>query len=240
MSKAHILLVEDDKNLAFILQDYLEMSGYKVDHKSNGSEGINFFRKAEKNIDICILDIMMPLKDGFTLAEEIRRLNENVPIIFLSAKNMKEDKVKGFKVGADDYITKPFSTELLVLKIEAILKRSKKIKETEDISEESYMLGTIKFDVRNQVLISEKGKRSLTKKEAAVLHLLCKNQNKLLKREVALKKIWGEDDYFMGRSMDVYITKLRKYLKNDQSVKIINVHGTGFMLELQNNEDKHE
>jgi DNA-binding response OmpR family regulator len=174
---------------------------------------------------------MMPLKDGFTLAEEIRVINELVPIIFLTAKAMKEDKIKGFKAGGDDYITKPFSTEELSLRIEAILRRTRHSL-LDGEQETVYELGSYTFDYSNQILKGPSGEKRLTKKEAEVLRLLCINMNKILRREIALKMIWGEDDYFMGRSMDVYITKLRKFLSDDPKVNITNIHRTGFMLEV--------
>ena len=228
-SKATILLVEDDNNLAFVLTDYLSMSGYKVEHAENGVAGLELFKNGK--FDICILDVMMPLKDGFTLAEEIRVINEVVPVIFLTAKTMKEDKIKGFKMGGDDYITKPFSTEELSLRIEAILRRTR-YSLLDGEQESVYKIGKYSFDYSNQVLDGPSGGKRLTKKEAEVLRLLCINMNKILRREIALKMIWGEDDYFMGRSMDVYITKLRKFLSDDPNVSITNIHRTGFMLEV--------
>ena len=230
-SKANILLVEDDKNLAFILTDFLTMSGYSVQHAEDGVAGLELFKNGK--FDICILDIMMPLKDGFTLAEDIRIINEVVPIIFLTAKTMKEDKIKGFKTGGDDYITKPFSTEELSLRIEAILKRTR-LSLLNGEKETVYDIGIFTFDYSNQLLKSPSAEQRLTKKEAEVLRLLCINKNKILRREIALKMIWGEDDYFMGRSMDVYITKLRKFLSEDTRVSITNIHRTGFMLEVSN------
>jgi two-component system, OmpR family, response regulator len=228
--KGNILLVEDDSNLGFVLKDYLEMLNYNVDLRKNGEEGLYAFKA--KVFDICILDIMMPLKDGFTLAAEIRELNEDVPIIFLTAKEMKEDRIRGFKVGADDYITKPFSTEELSLRIEAILKRSRKIKEQAGQVTE-FTIGKYLFQYSNHQLMLEGKIITLTNKEAELLRMLCDRPGQVLRRETALKKIWGEDDYFMGRSMDVYITKLRKYLKDDPSITITNVHGMGFKLELK-------
>ncbi|MFC2112471.1 response regulator transcription factor [Bacteroidota bacterium] len=229
-SKANILLVEDDKNLAFVLTDYLTMSGYGVQHAEDGVAGLELFKNGK--FDICILDVMMPLKDGFTLAEEIRVMNEVVPIMFLTAKTMKEDKIKGFKMGGDDYITKPFSTEELSLRIEAILRRTR-YSLLDGEQESIYTLGKYTFDYSNQILKGPVEEKRLTKKEAEVLRLLCINMNKILRREIALKMIWGEDDYFMGRSMDVYITKLRKFLVDDPNVNITNIHRTGFMLEVK-------
>jgi two-component system, OmpR family, response regulator len=226
-TKASILLVEDDKNLGFVIKDSLELAGYAVNLQENGETGAEAFHHG--TFDLCILDIMMPLKDGFTLAEEIRKIDNLTPIIFLSARSMDVDKIRGFKTGADDYITKPFSIEELKLRMEAILKRtsmSMLIHEKNSIFE----LGKFSFDYENQILKSSTGERKLTRKESELLRLLCMNKNRLLRRELALKSIWGEDDYFMGRSMDVYITKLRKFLAEDEKVTILNVHRTGFKL----------
>ena len=229
-NKGSILLVEDDKNLGFVLTDFLNMSGYNVEHAEDGVAGFEMFKNGK--FDLCILDVMMPLKDGFTLATEIREMNENVPLIFLTAKTLKEDKIQGFRIGADDYISKPFSTEELSLRIEAILRRTRmSIMNSEQPTR--YDIGKYQFDYSNQLLTGPETERRLTKKEAEVLRLLCINKNKILRREIALKMIWGEDDYFMGRSMDVYITKLRKFLANDPEVHITNIHRTGFMLEIK-------
>ena len=224
------MLVEDDENLGFVLTDFLGISGYQVEHATDGVAGFVSFQNGK--FDLCLLDVMMPFKDGFSLAQEIRKLDENIPIIFLTAKVMKEDKIRGFKIGADDYITKPFSTEELSLRIEAVLRRTRQslISSGQDAV---YEIGSFTFDYGNQLLKKDKEERRLTKKEAEVLRLLCINKNKILRREVALKIIWGEDDYFMGRSMDVYITKLRKFLQDDPTVKITNIHRTGFMLEIK-------
>jgi DNA-binding response OmpR family regulator len=229
-SKGNILLVEDDKNLGVVLTDFLGMSGYQVEHAENGVTGLEVFRNGK--FDLCILDVMMPLKDGFTLAKEIRDLDENIPVIFLTAKTFKEDKIHGFKIGADDYITKPFSTEELSLRIEVILKRTRMSMLSND-QPVIFKVGAYSFDYSNQMLTGPDTERRLTKKEAEVLRLLCINKNKILRREIALRMIWGEDDYFMGRSMDVYITKLRKLLAHDPRVNITNIHRTGFMLEVK-------
>lgn len=229
MRKPTILLVEDDPNLSLVLKDYLEMINYNIILGKDGREGIKAFR--EESIDLCILDIMLPFKDGFTLAGEIRALNEAVPIIFLTAKSLKEDRIKGFRAGCDDYITKPFSTEELDLRIQAILKRCMAQKAQEVKPEETYKIGKYTFDHRNMVLRLGKKEKTLTRKENALLKLLCENKNRLLTREAALKSVWGDDDYFIGRSMDVFIAKLRKYLNEDPSIAITNVHGTGFKLE---------
>ncbi len=227
-----ILLVEDDPNLSMVLQDYLEMLDYEIFHAADGVEGLRAFKT--RRFDMCILDVMMPKKDGFSLAEEIRRTNTQVPIIFLTAKSLKEDRIKGFQSGADDYITKPFSTEELSLRIKAILKRTQvdlldQIEQNEDI----YQLGKYVFDNKNMLLKIGKVEKSLTKKEASLLKLLCLHKNRLLPRDVALTTIWGDNDYFIGRSMDVFIAKLRKYLKDDPDIAITNVHGTGFRLEIK-------
>lgn len=230
-NKIKILFVEDDPNLSMVLKDYLEMIGYKVFHASDGEKGLQLF--AARSYDLIILDVMMPKKDGFTLANEIRQKNQSVPIIFLTAKLLKEDRIKGFTFGCDDYITKPFSTEELSLRIQAILKRCalvklSKIKPSSDV----FKIGKFKFDSQNQTLIGNRGERKLTRKESALLKMLCLSENNILPREIALESIWGDNDYFISRSMDVFIAKLRKYLSSDPSVNIINVHGIGFKLEV--------
>lgn len=227
--KAKILLVEDDTNLGFVLSDFLGMNNYDIVLARDGQEGYDKFLNG--NFDLCILDVMLPVKDGFTLSEDIRKQNADIPIIFLTAKTMEKDKVRGFKSGADDYITKPFSTEELSLRVEAILKRSKYSILKNEVPT-IFEIGEFKFDYTNFVLKSPSGERRLTRKEAEVLRLLCINKNQIVKREVALKNIWGDDDYFMGRSMDVYITKLRKFLKEDEKVSIVNIPRTGFKLEV--------
>ena len=228
-----ILFVEDDANLSMILQDYLEMIGYAVNRARDGEEGLKFFLAG--TYDLLILDVMMPKKDGFSLAEDIRAQNQKVPIIFLTAKSLKEDRIKGFNYGCDDYITKPFSTEELSLRIKAILKRCA-ISGTNDQQDDavSFTIGKFEFNSENMVLqCGEDDIRNLTRKEAGLLKLLCLNKNNLLPREVALETIWGDNDYFIGRSMDVFIAKLRKYLKADPNVRITNVHGIGFKLEVK-------
>ena len=226
-----ILYVEDDANLSMILKDYLEMIGYVVDHASDGEVGLSLFKGILYHL--IILDIMMPKKDGFTLANEIRELNSHVPIIFLTAKNLKEDRVKGFKVGCDDFITKPFSTEELSLRVAAILRRCYTTSNAMNMGNDGLMhIGKFIFDNANLELSINDNKRTLTRKESGLLRLLCENKNNLLLREVAMQTIWGETDYFIGRSMDVFIAKLRKYLKPDPNVKISNVHGIGFKLEI--------
>jgi DNA-binding response OmpR family regulator len=233
-TNARILIVEDDPNLSMILQDYLEMVGYQVEHASDGEMGLESFTKNQ--FDLLILDIMMPKKDGFSLAEDIRKQNATIPIIFLTAKNMKEDRIRGFQTGCDDYVTKPFSTEELNLRIKAILKRCAVLQDSVETEhgEELFEFGKFRFDASNMMLVSDEGERRLTRKETSLLRLLCLNMNNLLPRDVALETIWGENDYFIGRSMDVFITKLRKYLKSDPDVRITNVHGIGFKLEVGN------
>jgi DNA-binding response OmpR family regulator len=229
-SKGEILLVEDDKNLGIVIRDFLEISGYQVILREDGKAGLNEFRNG--TYDLVLLDIMLPMLDGFTVAEEIRKIDCDTPIIFLTAKAMKEDKLKGFKIGGDDYITKPFSTEELKLRINAVLRRSRRNPEHKNAV---YTIGRYTFDYSNHILSLAQEDRQLTKREAELLRLLCQNMNNVLRRDLALKTIWGEDDYFMGRSMDVYITKLRKMLGGDPSVSIVNIHNTGFRLEVRAN-----
>lgn len=231
--KPNILLVEDDPNLSLVLQDYLEMMNYDITLCRNGKEGLQTFKTGAFNL--CILDIMMPIMDGFTLAEEIKKLDDSIPIVFLTAKSLKEDRIKGFRLGCDDYIMKPFSTEELSLRIQAILKRcmAQSANETAKEEEPIYMIGKYIFDHKNMILRLDNSERVLTRKENALLKLLYENRNQLLPRDVALKSVWGNDDYFIGRSMDVFIAKLRKYLKDDPSIYITNVHGTGFKLEVK-------
>lgn len=229
--QASILLVEDDPNLCMLLQDYLELMHYHIRVAPDGQQGYDRFLEEEP--DICILDVMMPKLDGFSLATMIRKVNQQVPIIFLTAKSLKEDRLKGFHQGCDDYITKPFSTEELNLRIKAILRRCARIPLTENRNDEVFRIGVFVFDATNMTLQSLNTKVSLTQKEANLLKLLCLNMNKLLTRDHALKTVWGDNDYFFGRSMDVFITRLRKYLKDDPNVSIQNVHGTGFKLEVK-------
>ncbi len=228
--KNKILLVEDDPNLSMVLQDYLEMLDYETKLCRDGEEGLKAFKR--HRFDLCVLDVMMPKKDGFSLAEDIRAINQNIPIIFLTAKSLKEDRIKGFQVGCDDYITKPFSTEELSLRIKAILKRCQIIQAEDNGIASVFKIGIFTFDSKNMMLTAPDLEQSLTRKEAGLLKLLCQHKNKLLSREYALKMIWGENDYFIGRSMDVFIAKLRKYLKADPKISITNVHGTGFKLEI--------
>ena len=229
MEKHHtrLLLAEDDRNLGNILKNYLDAKGYATTLCVNGQEATEAFSR--KEFDICILDIMMPVKDGFAVAADIRAVNRRVPILFLTAKALQEDKLKGFEIGADDYITKPFSMEELLLRMQAILRRtdeSLKPAGTENI----YTIGNYTFDYNRQTLMITGIEQKLTSKEAGLLKLLCTHANNVLDRHTALKEIWNADSYFNARSMDVYIVKLRKYLKDDPHVELINVHGVGFKL----------
>ncbi len=228
---AKILLVEDDPNLSEVIKDYLEMEGYDIVSAFDGDEGLMVFYR--HIFDLCLIDVMMPKKDGFQLVEEMRQLNKDVPVIFITAKSMKEDRIKGFRIGCDDYLCKPFSTEELSLRVQAVLKRCQiKISEKGAVDKDQFELGNFVFDYSNMTLKSDQSVQNLTRKEADLLRLLVVNKNQLLKRETALKLVWGDDDYFIGRSMDVFITKLRKYLKEDPRITITNVHGTGFKLEI--------
>ena len=225
-TKAKILLCEDDTNLGNVLKNYLELNDYDVTLERDGRLGLAAFQR--EKFDICLLDVMMPHMDGFTLAEEIRDIDPDVPLFFLSAKTMKEDIIQGYKLGADDYITKPFDTEVLMLKIKAILKRNEEMnKEAEN---KEYHLGSYHFNPKLRELSHNGKMQTLSPKENELLKMLCEHMNDLLPREQALKKIWGSDTYFNGRSMDVYIAKLRKYLKDDSKIEIVNIHGNGFRL----------
>lgn len=224
-TKAKLLLAEDDENLGLLLKEYLIAKGYETDLFGDGELAYEGFKKSQYSL--CILDIMMPKKDGMTLARDIRLMNSEVPIIFLTAKNLKEDVLAGFKMGADDYITKPFSMEELIFRIEAILRRTSDSKGGE---QSTYQLGKYTFDHRKQTLVTDDETVKLTTKESELLRLLCNNANDVLERNFALKTIWIDDNYFNARSMDVYITKLRKHLKDEPNVEIINVHGKGYKL----------
>lgn len=231
--KTRILLCEDDVNLGTLLRDYLRVKDYDVDLMVDGEAGYKAFVKTQ--YDICVFDVMMPIKDGFTLAQEIRQINQEVPIIFLTAKTLKEDILEGFKIGADDYITKPFSMEELLLRIEAILRRSSKGKKGKE--ETIFKMGRFIFDTQKQILSIDGEETKLTTKETELLALLCTHANDVLERNHALRTIWDEDNYFNARSMDVYITKLRKILKADPTVEIINVHGKGYKIIFDNTQD---
>lgn len=227
MEKIKVLLVEDDSNLGNLLKEYLEAKGFSTVLAVNGKQGYDLFSKDKFNI--CILDVMMPIKDGYTLAKEIRAIDAAVPIVFLTAKSMKEDAIEGFKVGADDYINKPFSMEELLLRIKAIIRRTEN-KNVKNSDQTLFKIGSYNFDYSHQTLTLNDVSQKLTTKEADLLRLLCLNANDVLDRNFALKSIWKDDNYFNGRSMDVYIAKLRKYLKEDSKVELINVHGKGFKL----------
>ena len=223
--KTRILLCEDEENIGMLLREYLQAKGYYAELCPDGDAGYKAFLKGK--FDICVLDVMMPIKDGFTLAQEIRAVDADVPIIFLTQKNMNEDILEGFKIGADDYITKSFSMEVLVARIETILRRvrGKKYKENA-----MYKIGRFQFDTQKQVLTIDDVQTKLTTKESELLGLLCAHRNEILQRDYALKTVWSDDNYFNARSMDVYITKLRKHLKADDSIEIINIHGKGYKL----------
>ncbi len=224
--KAKILLAEDDENLGMLLKEYLNVKGYEISLFQNGEKAFAGFQKTKYHL--CILDVMMPVKDGITLAREIRQLDTHVPILFLSAKSMKEDVLEGFSAGADDYMTKPFSIEELLFRIEAILRRTNG--DTVGMNQDTFNIGTYVFNSTKQVLIYADSEQKLTAKESELLRQLCINRNAVLDRNFALKTIWNDDSYFNARSMDVYITKLRKFLKNDPNIQIINVRGKGFKL----------
>lgn len=225
-TKVKILLAEDDQNLGLLLKEYLIAKGYETDLFPDGETAYHGFMRNQYNL--CLLDVMMPKKDGFSLAKDIRLINNDIPIIFLTAKNLKEDVIEGFKIGADDYMTKPFSMEELIFRIEAILRRISNENQANDQS--VFQIGEYNFDSRKQLLIHGDEEVKLTTKESDLLRLLATNTNKVLERNYALKAIWIDDNYFNARSMDVYITKLRKHLKNDPTVEIINVHGKGYKL----------
>lgn len=228
MSKVKLLLVEDDINLGTILREYLAVKEFDVVHSFNGEEGFRAFK--EGRFDICILDVMMPKMDGFSLARQIRKIDNIVPIVFLTAKNLAQDKIEGFKLGADDYITKPFNAEELLFRISAILKRVRPASNSGEGNKSSFTLGKYAFDHNRRILSINGKEQKLTTKEAELLHLLCINVNNPLERNFALKTIWNDDNYFTARSMDVYIAKLRSYLKEDDTIQIVNLHGSGFKL----------
>lgn len=228
MTKFRILYAEDDATLAFLTQDNLEQNNYDVIHCVNGEVALESFKN--ELFDICIFDIMMPKIDGFELAEKIRKTNTDIPIIFLSAKTLKEDRLKGLRLGADDYLVKPFSIEELLLKIEIFLKRSQK---NIPIDKNNYTLGKYQFDNKNFLVFNDSEKISLTQRESDLLKLFLDNKNVVLKREEILKSLWGDDDYFMGRSLDVFISRLRKILANEKGIAIENLHGIGFRFSIE-------
>lgn len=221
-----ILLAEDDKNLGTVIVDNLQMAGYQVTLATNGEQALERF--GEDLFDICLLDVMLPKLDGFEVAKRIREQDETVPLLFLTARSMEEDRLEGFKSGGDDYITKPFSMKELIYRIEVFLKRTSK---KELLT--SFSIGKYTFDYKNLDLYTTNTHYSLTQKEAEVLKYLCENKEVVIKRNDILKAVWGSDDYFLGRSMDVFISKLRKYLKEDPNIKINNIHGVGFKFEVQ-------
>lgn len=231
-TKIKILLVEDDENLGFVIKTFLEMEGFLVSLQNDGERGLKAFTNSA--FDLCILDVMMPRKDGFTLATQIRAMNDQIPLLFLTAKSLKEDKLKGFGIGADDYITKPFDEDELVARIHAILARSKRTASNQKQS--NFELGEYIFEPEKQLLTFRKEQKRLTERENNLLLFLCSHSNEIVKREKVLEAVWGENDYFLGRSLDVFITKLRKYLKKEPNISIENIHGVGFML-LTNKKD---
>ncbi len=224
---AKILYVEDDETLNFITRDHLSMQGYEVRHCTDGASGLELFKN--EDFDICVLDVMLPEMDGFTLAKEIRKRNSEIPILFLTAKSLKEDRIEGLKLGADDYVTKPFSMEELLLRIEVFLRRSRF---TSDVKSDKFQIGSYHFDYSNLTLQRGDEQHTLTQREADLMRFLVKSPNQILKRSEILLGVWGEDDYFLGRSLDVFVSRLRKYLKDDETVKIENIHGVGFRLRL--------
>lgn len=227
-TKPRIFLVEDDLSFGAVLKSYLEINDFEVNWTDDGQLAMEQFRN--NRFDICILDVMLPNIDGFAIGTEIRKINAGIPVLFLTAKNLREDVLKGYRIGADDYITKPFDTEVLIFKLKAILKRQagNQAKETD-----CYQIGSSLFDFKLRTIENGHSKQKLSPKEAELLKMLCENQNELLPRETALKKIWGDDGYFTTRSMDVYLTKLRKLFAGDPMVEIRNIHGSGFMLEIK-------
>jgi DNA-binding response OmpR family regulator len=226
--KEHIFLLEDDLSFGAVLKSYLEINDFRVTWVDDGKLAIDRFRNG--SFSICILDVMLPNVDGFTVGTEIRQMDRSIPILFLTAKSMREDVLKGYQLGADDYITKPFDTEVLIFKLKAILKRHNGSAVKND---DMFSIGSFVFDYKLRTIERESWQQKLSPKEAELLKMLCENQNELLPREAALKKIWGDDGYFTARSMDVYITKLRKFFSGDPSIEIKNIHGSGFLLEVK-------
>ena len=225
--KQHFLLAEDDENLGTLLSTYLNSKGFQTKWVKNGEEAISYYHTFNNAIDFIILDVMMPDKDGFSVAKEIRLTDKKTPILFLTAKSMKDDKLKGFEVGADDYLTKPFAMEELIARIQAIMRRTG---DSSLVKDEKLSIGTLDFDPNKSILYSKDGEKKLTTKENALLTLLVRNINEVLDRQATLRAIWGDDNYFNGRSMDVYIAKLRKLLSEDPNIEIMNIHGIGFKL----------
>jgi len=225
--KIRIFMVEDDHNFGTVLKSYLEIHDYYVHWVDDGKHAVKEFRTDD--FDICILDVMLPNVDGFQIGHEIRFINKNIPLIFLTAKTLKEDILKGYSIGADDYITKPFDSEVLLCKIQAILKRNDQQDKNEHDKDE-FEIGLYKFNYPHRIISKDETSIKISPREAELLRLLCLKMNDVMPREMALKKIWGEDSYFTTRSMDVFITKLRKYLKDDPTIEIVNIHGSGFKL----------
>ncbi|MFZ4741419.1 MAG: response regulator transcription factor [Bacteroidales bacterium] len=226
-NKIKVLLAEDDPNLGNLLKAYLDAKGFPTQLCTNGQNAYDVFKTNDFNF--CIIDVMMPIKDGFSLVKDIRKLDKKIPIMFLTAKNMQEDKLKGFQIGADDYITKPFSMEELLMRMEAILRRTQESEKQNPI-DNFYTIGKYSFDYNRQILAIGGKEQKLTSKETELLMILCKSANEVVDRSVALNRIWKDDSYFNARSMDVYITKLRKYLREDPQIELLNVHGIGFKL----------
>lgn len=234
MQQGNILVLEDDPNLGFILQEHLELNGFTVKLCINGIEGLNAYEK--NKFSLCLVDVMMPKKNGFAFVKELRAMDEIVPVIFLTAKSLKEDRIEGFKLGCDDYVTKPFSMEELLLRINAVLRRSNNNAGSQN-TQSKFTLNTFYFDFEKQILQHDETRIELTTKEAELLRLLCIHTNKILEREIALKTVWGNDNYFNARSMDVFISKIRKYFKDDPSISIINVHGKGYKLSVDTSDN---
>jgi two-component system, OmpR family, response regulator VicR len=225
--KAHLFYVEDDESLSFVTRDNLELQGYRVTYCENGKQAMEMIR--QNDFDLCILDVMLPDTDGFTIAEEIRKFNTEVPIIFLTAKSMKEDRIRGLRLGADDYMTKPFSIEELILKVEIFLRRSK----IASAPVPTYLtIGNYLLDHKNLLLKYENQAKNLTQKEADLLKMFMENKNEVIKRSHILETLWGEDDYFLGRSLDVFISRLRKYLSQDERISVENIHSVGFRMKI--------
>lgn len=233
MAGGKILVLEDDPNLGFILQEHLELNGFKVKLCINGIEGLEEYKKDKYSL--CLVDVMMPKKNGFAFVKDLRGMDVVIPVIFLTAKSLKEDRIEGFKLGCDDYVTKPFSMEELLLRINAVLRRSSSAESS--CLQSKFSFGSYLFDYEKQQLVCRTGTIELTTKEADLFKLLCMHMNNILEREVALKTIWGSDNYFNARSMDVFISKIRKYFKDDPTVSIINVHGKGYKFIVENTEE---
>ncbi|WP_299897578.1 response regulator transcription factor [uncultured Aquimarina sp.] len=227
----HILLAEDDFDFGSILKQYLELHGYKVVWAKDGKEALEVF--GQEQFDICVFDVMMPKMDGFTLAEKVIEIHPETPFVFLTAKKMKEDKIRGLKLGADDYIVKPFEADILVLRLQNILKRSQRSQRTQVIKEEVLSIGDFKFDAVNHCLKLNEDRQKLTEKETILIQYLFDHKNTMIKRENLLKDVWGNDDFFSGRSMDVFISRLRKYFKKDSKIKIESVRGVGLTFQIE-------